>query len=198
MKARDNRALRISLAVALFLLLWGGVGALGPWVYWTDHMPIWNHEAVRDLHSFLTLRRLSFIISGGCLATAVWVAIRRGVSFRRYISLTGIVSLVANLCVLLFFPEASPLHLLYREFPMTNYAKGFKPTDFLSISVGMTKADVEQKIGFGGVSFWAGAPTRESSTWMYSGPGGENHWRYWLRFDDQGKITKVDVEYWWD
>ena len=195
---KDNNPAKFTIAATMVLTLWVIMGALGPLVYFGNVTPIWNDESVVHLHSFLALRTFAFVLIGVAFAAIAGSALWWRISFRRFVlsALSG--SVVIGVSVLLFVPEWSPMHILYGELPSTNYREGFRPGDFLRLKPGMSKAQVENAIGFGDVSFYAGAPTRESTTWMYSGPGGENHWRYWLRFTDDGILEKLDVEYWWD
>ena len=198
MKIRDNKPVRLTIAVVSVALLWLIVGSLGPLVYWTKLTPVWNEESVVHLRSFLALRTIAFAAVGLAVVYLACCALIKNLRFRTFLVSTGLCAFLMTTSILFFIPEWSPIHILYREFPSTNYRDGFSPRQFLRLSLGMTKVQVEEAIGFGGVSFWAGAPTRESTTWMYSGPGGENHWRYWLRFNDDGILTERDVEYWWD
>lgn len=86
----------------------------------------------------------------------------------------------------------------------TEYAPGFTQSGFRHMHIGVTRTAVERLIGRGFKTFTS-YPCEEEGTldqpiWYYSinGFGSDNHWRYWVYFDEQDTVTRVKREFWWD
>jgi hypothetical protein len=86
----------------------------------------------------------------------------------------------------------------------TVYADEFTLAGFHQITFGMSRTDVERLIGRGFRTFTSypchEEGTVEQSIWYYSinGDGSDNHWRYWVSFDEKDTVEQIRQEFWWD
>ncbi|GEM_PF-6758911 len=189
---------RLITGLLILLLFWFGLGIIGPLMYWSDFTLVWNKESVTDLRSFLLFRTVAFGVIGFTVLFIGSLCFWKRISTAAYLAYTSVFAMLSAVFMTFFIPEGSPVHIFYREVPSTRYVEGFHPRDFLSLHPGMTKERVAKQIGVGRDDIWFGGTPYESPTWVYSGPGSENHWRYWLHFDDDGILESIQVSYWWD
>ena len=85
----------------------------------------------------------------------------------------------------------------------TIYAPGFSRTKFARVKLGMSRERVESLLGQGFPDFNAPWDTSPALTdphrrfYSASGDGG-NHWRFWITFDKDDKVSRIQREFYWD
>lgn len=114
------------------------------------------------------------------------------------VAICVIFALVAGGLAQIVIPEISIAQLAYGELSEKEYKQGFRPSQFLQLYRGMSKEEVQTAIGFGDKNFFGNKPSPDYHVWMYSEPGTENYWRYAIYFDEDDKLEKLYVKYWFD
>ena len=157
-------------------------------------------ETHGELITLIGLRWLGALVSAlALLLWGVYLWRVRVTSFRHHCWI-GLCSLPCLLLLAVGWPETSPLQVIYREVPSTEWKDGFCMGDFLLIEKGMSKRDVEACIGVGWKSYWWKVEGVEENWWCYSGVGAsENYWRCCVQFDERTeRVTGFRVYYWFD
>lgn len=86
-------------------------------------------------------------------------------------------------------------------FTDTVYAEGFTRAKFSRVTLGMSRTQVDALLGRGFRTFTVipcdSSGTLDQERWFYSS-GAANHWRFWITFDTNDKVSQIQREFWRD
>jgi len=165
--------------------------------------PIAALDGVPVGYHFFVLRNLLILTVLIATGAALWYLVRptqdAGHLKRQRMALFSVLASgqLMGLTLLLFFPEYHFANLLvYGQIGCNDYVEGFSRHKFFQIKEGMPRSAVEALLGTGrqGTTI----PGHENSLWMYSGDWSETAWRFWIRFDQDGKVEHSEAYFWWD
>ncbi len=192
-----------------------GLATLLAWLFWAEWWP-WKLNAVPsivrnailvptngDIDSFVCMRNFFMPTTIVLVCTLIFLLY---ICKERLFALFSVtfISLILCWCVIVTFaPQFSPYNVIF-EFSITKFADGFSLADYSKVRAGMTKEEVKNLVGVGGV--WDpvfhnadNTPNQfENDIWNYSTAyHGENYWRAYIRFDN-GVVVERNLYFWYD
>lgn len=155
---------------------------------------------ILDFKRFFFWRVISGWLLGASLLAYAMSGVRRIRHLRRISERYTLLLLAAYASISIgFYPEISPVQFLMEgHVATTTYSEGFSRDSFMKIKNGMTKAAVSELVGVGFSEdrIKALEPYR---CWAYSRPRNtEDYWQYIVEFDDQERVRRVCVCFWFD
>jgi hypothetical protein len=194
------------LLVLLYLLVYhSALALLGP----HEIYRLLGHDAYDRWFAgggIVGVTALAFVIALHTVPFLVLAAIAAGVSRilappQRKAAFFVALGVLATACVAVFraVSPGTPLELVaslaFAE--DTVYAPGFDERSFRSVAIGDSREAVLERLGEP-LERWNAAPNGVE-TWSYTAsPGTHSYWLRSIRFDDRGRVTKKDAEFYVD